>query len=416
MLRVLLIIMSVTMILTSVVTAKSPQEYTLTLDEAQKMALKTSNKFVEIDQQIEHLLIINNYNVNLNKETNNDTIAYIDQLYLKAESGNSISSFQMGTLFGYYAMYGDTDYFKGKDVTKLFKPEEYPNYSIWTNLLRYESNKKILKNTIYLAVRDLYDNVITLSDQINISKREYSQAVKKLDIEKVRYQAGKSTKYNYYLAEQNLLIQNKELNKLNRSLENLKLDLKKLIGISPKDGLELEAAGSYKIANTLLKYEDYLKLALDNRNEVIFAKAGYWDKLNAYNAANKKYVDNMSNYRFKTARDQALMALEEAKQSIEVAEKSIESELLSSYIDVEDKVNNLSRCANEINVQEIELKKADLNLKEKKITSDQYDKIKSELDKAKIAYSHAVIELNTAELKLRYASDIGPGYFNEVIE
>lgn len=383
--------------------------HTITLEEAQKTAIANTFSIKELDQQINHLLNSKDYNPSTYKGLKDNVQEEIDSLYLKMDSLHQISSLEMGILYGYYAMYGDTSYFKNKDVSKFFDPDNYPNYSLWSSLLKLEFNKKSIANTVSLNIREIYDNLLMLNGQLNILNVSLAEAQKNLVQEKTQYTQGKISKSSIGKTEQNIEIQKKQIDKLRRNIDNLEYDLKQLLGISFKDEIIVKEYDN-KQPSELEDYNEYLNKALINRNDIAFARLDYRNSKNAYAAANHIYMDHMQIPEVILQRDEASNMLTETEESIKETKIKIQQEVLASYIDVKNKFAAIGKLTNTVKTKENNYKTAQIQFGKKIISKSQLDGILSDLNTEKFNYKNAVNEYNTAKIKLEYSCNVGPGY------
>jgi len=408
-LLVLIVLIFVT-VSTSVANAMTDnnEAYGINLENAQKKAIANTLSLKELDQKINHLLSGKDYNPLIYKGLKDNVQGDIADLYSKASSSNNITSMEMGILFGYYAMYGETVYFHNKDISHIFNPENYPNYTLWSSLLRYEFNKKSSINNISLSTRKMFDSILILNDQISISDASLQTAQKALVQERKRFELGEISKSSLEKSELNIEIQKKELGKLRRNVENIKFDLKKLLGISLKDNIVPEDY-DYTNLTELKDYPEYLDKAVTNRNEISFAWLNYWDGKNAYGLVNNSYMDNMQSVGLQLQRENSLNQIREAEESIKEADIKVKQEILSLYIAANGKYSAVKAAENSVALKEKNYKAAKTKYSQKGISKTDLDKSLLDLNTEKVKYRKAVIEYNTAKETLELSCSVGIG-------
>ncbi len=389
-------------VVNAVVVKQSMDLHEITLESAEKTAIANTLSIRELDQKIMHLLTGVKYNPKNYKGLKEDVNEEISELHLKANNFYNISSMELGILYGYYAMFGNTSYFKGKDISNIFNPSIYPNYSVWSNLLRYEFKKKAIANNVSLRTREIYDGIISLQDQIRVSNTSLQLTQKAVSQEEKKYKQGQVSKINLEISKLNLEIQTKELNKLNRSLENLSYDLKKLLGIPLKDEIKLDDCDYSKI-HKIEDYEFYLTKALENRNEISFASLNYWDAKNAYEIVNNQYMDNMQNVELQIQRSKCQYMLNEAREDIKYQSIKIQQEVLDRHISVKSRYLDVTNTEYAVKVLEREY----ANAIKKNVSESELDKVLLDLETEKINHRKAIINYNTELARLEYACSVG---------
>ncbi len=382
--------------------------YGINLEDAQKTAVANTLSLKEVDQKINHLLSGKDYNPSIYKGVKDNVLADIEDLYSKASNSHNISSLELGILYGYYAMYGETVYFKNKDMSHLFNPEDYPNYSLWSSLLRYEFNKKSSINNISLNIRKIYDNILILNDQIGISDTSLQIAQKSLAQEKKKCEQGEISEVSFEKSKMNIEIQIKELAKLRRNVENLKFDLKKQLGIPLKDEIVLKDY-DYSNLSELKDYYEYLEKAITDRNEISLARLNYWDGKNVYYKANNSYMDNMQSVTLQLQRENALNQIREAEESIKEANTKVKQEILSLYITANSKYSAVKAAENSVALKDKKYKAAQTKYIQKAVTKIDLDKSLLDLNTEKVKYRKAIIEYNTAKETLEVSCSVGVG-------
>ncbi len=379
----------------------------LSLEMAQEKAVQNENSIIKTNRTIKNLIESNDYTYEEGSSVISDTVENINDLYNRLKNGSPMDIQQYAKLCILYTMYGDTEYFNGKeDLTKYMNPNRFAKYSLWANVMKLSLSNQITEATIKYQTRVLYDNILSIKGQHDVLIKSVELQEKIYNQQKSRYNIGELSKVAIDTAYKQLQIKKLEVNKLTRTIDNLEIDLKKLTGLPIDSQLVLSDYSK----NNIEKFEDYdtyLNKALINRNEILLAKIDYGVGKNALFTANEAYSNNPWSPNTKLNKSLAEQKISEAELSISTAKESVLQNINSTYIDVKYKKEEMDICKEKLSYENEQFR----------ITSEKYKKqliSETEMKNKEIvklsalsAYNDAVRAYNLSVTSLQQASGLG---------
>lgn len=389
-------------------TKKEP--VSLTLEEVLDSALLSTISISQINTQIANTLKSSGFNYNKGEFYIADITNNIDTLYTKLKNGQALSSQQVAKLYILYAMFGDTAYFSGKDdIINYITPKIYPQANLWANVTKLSINAQLAEESIKAQVRVLYDSVLKIEDQLAVLNLTVTQYDINHKAAQKQYESGKISKISYESILRQLQTKKLELSKLNRSLDNLKIDLKRLSGIKADQDVKLI---EYLVDNKkeLKTYESYLKGALVNRNEIITAKVDYWTYLNDYSRAMDLYSNNPFNINNIMKKNMAEQKINEALLREKENSETVRQDITRLYIDANSQKEDISINKESLNIAKREFDNAVIQLNKKQISASEKISMEIKYQLALAKYKESIRTYDYSLIKLDKASQLGIGY------
>jgi hypothetical protein len=395
-----------------IVNAQVPtsEPVSLTLATAQGKALQNANTIIQAKKLISNQLKRSGFTYTDGEFGVSDVENAIGTLYFKLKNREAMYTQQEAKIYLLYAIFGDTAYFSGKeDTAKFITANQFPNYSLWANIMKQSIKIQMLEADIKNATRLLYDNILSSKSQIDMSETSIGLEEKTLILLKSKYKLGEVSKVTVDVADKQLQAKKLELKKLSRTVDNLEIDLKELIGVPITTQVKLsDYATNSKVQ--FESYETYLNSALTNRNEIVAAKIDYWVGSNDLYDADKAFSENPLSLMAQIGKGGAQAKVTAAKLSISDSKELVLQNISDAYIDV--------KCKKE----EMEISKANLASANKQyiIATEKFKKqLISEINKESerinylselAAYNTAVRTYNSALSRLQQASGLGQAY------
>lgn len=379
----------------------------LSLEMAQQKAVQNENSIIKTNRTIKNLIENNDYSYEEGIFVISDAVENIDDLYNRLKNGKSMNVQEYAKLCILYTMYGDTEYFSGKeDLTKYMNPDRFAKYSLWANVMKLSLSNQITEATIRYQTRVLYDNILAIKGQHDILIKSVELQEKIYNQQKSRYNVGELSKVTIDTAYKQLQIKRLEVNKLTRTIDNLEMDLKKLTGL-PIDSQIVLVDYSKNNIEKFEDYDTYLNKALINRNEILLAKIDYGVGKNNLFTVNEAYSNNPWNVNTKLNKSLAEQKINEAELSISTGKEAVLQSINTAYIDVKYKKEEMDICKGKLNYEN----------EQYRITSEKYKKqliSETELKNREIvklsaltAYNDAVRAYNLSVTSLQQAAGLG---------
>lgn len=236
----------------------------------------------------------------------------------------------MNILLQYFAGQGilnpdqldDDDYI----IAKKF---DFPMYEALNQIDDTQNNIEAEKVSVRENIRNIFDNILSLQDNINLSSRLYDKKAEDYNNTLGEFERGNISKSEKYQAEIELEESKLNIDILNRNLQNLMIDMKSRMGLRLDDGINLVPYEMKEDTNSLLSREEYVNKALAGRAEILNAENDLRLKTKEFNII-KKYIHDTSNTDYVSGNE----AMLEKTTSYSNMESSIIKEVNSEYSDV----------------------------------------------------------------------------------
>ncbi|QNU66811.1 TolC family protein [Ruminiclostridium herbifermentans] len=379
----------------------------LSLEVAQQKAVENDNSIIKTNRTIKNLIENNDYTYKEGLFDISDAADSIDDLYNRLKNGRAMNSQEYGKLCILYTMYGDTEYFSGKeDLTKYMNPNRFAKYSLWANVMKLSLSNQITEDTIRYQTRVLYDNILSIQGQLENFKRSVELQEKMYKQQKSRYDVGELSKVTIDTAYKQLQISRLEVNKLTRTIDNLEMDLKRLIGL-PIDSQIVLSDYSKNNIEKLEDYDTYLNRALINRNEILLAKINYGVAKNEAYTVNEAYSNNPWNVSTQLNKSFAEQKINEAELSISISKETVLQSINTAYIDAKYKKEEMDICKAKLNYENEQYRITSEKYKNKLISETELKNREIGKLSALTAYNDAVRAYNLSVTSLQQASGLG---------
>jgi hypothetical protein len=361
----------------------------LTLEQAQQLALNNSSQLKTYNKNIKQIL--ETY-IGKGKYTYDvsvfSPIEEMNKMYLRLANNSLFLEEEQGELYMLYSMYEGTDYVKNINFEKYFSKEEFPDTSIWYNILSLKIGKEIARYQAADQVRQSFDKIIAAEKQVSLMKENYQNKEKINNSKEIQYKNGTVSRLDKDSAQVDYLTAKLQFDQQNRGFENLKTGFKNLLG------LELNKEIILKDYNIKDKYKvpvlnEYIKKALAQRNEITIPKMGLVVNKNQLNQVDlylryMPYMDSLLNSKANLENEK--MNLE---ASIEQSEYEITQDVISEYASLKEKQKALDIQSNKLKTALKNYTTAKINYKDGYINSETLQDIKMLWTQADLSYNNS---------------------------
>jgi hypothetical protein len=379
----------------------------LSLEVAQQKAVQNDNSIINTNRSIKSLIENNDYTYKEGLFDISNTTDTINDLYHRLLTGRSMNVQEYSKLCILYTMYGDTEYFSGKeDLSKYMNPDRFAKYSLWANVMKLSLSNQITEATIRYQTRVLYDNLLSIKGQLEVLKRSVELQEKMYKQQKSRYDVGELSKVTIDTAYKQLQINRLKVNKFTRTIDNLEMDLKKLIGV-PIDSQIVLSDYSKNYIEKLENYDTYLNRALINRNEILLAKIDYGVGKNNLFTVNEAYSNNPWNVNTQLNKSLAEQKINEAMLSISTSKESVLQSINTAYIEAKYKKEEMDICKARLDYENEQYRITSEKYKNKLISETELKNIELNKLSALKDYNDAVRAYNLSVANLKQASGLG---------
>lgn len=160
--------------------------------------------------------------------------------------------------------------------------------SIQSAIQSMKLQMKLVKKNIDIGVRNLYDTVLYLEDAYELQKASYDIKLRDFKDMEEKYNQSQISKLDLTNSKIELEQSKLQVENMERTLENTKLSLKQMCGINIKQDIEIKDDSLFDVNEEKpLEYDEYLKYALNNKEEILIAKIDLEDKKRIYDSADK---------------------------------------------------------------------------------------------------------------------------------
>ncbi len=376
------------------------------MEDAYTKALSINNQIKSIDNNI--YALIKPYGAIQKSQTISayDMQKEFEKLYTRLKTGEFLKSYEQGELVMYYAVYKDSDIYKGKNLSPVINPEEFPNCDVWVNMMLLKINKEKVRAGIYDSIREIYNNLENMNDSIRTSEEyvkilenESEDAIKELN-------NGTISEFNKLKIENDYKINKLELNKLKRTKENLERTLKKTLGISLDAVIEIIPSS---ITEKDLRVPD-LRVTVDkallNRQEITVPKMNLLTAKIQMLTLDDYLTFIPKNENLKMSKGEVLASIDNLENNIKLQQEFVTQDINNKYIDVINLKRNLEIEDKKLNNLKKNYDAANQRFKSGTISSRNFHLVKLNYETGKANYDKAIRDLASGISKLNSACGV----------
>lgn len=383
--------------------------FKLTMEDCMNMAIDYLRQPENIDKQMDELWKQQNELIEISNviQQQLDALERFRQLYEKREEGVLFTVEEQTDFLVYQYMFGQQPpkYNREEMFNSFIKNRDFPHYSVWAAHKNLGVSKEATIASIKMGVKQLYDSIIDLQDALSLQRELYDKMAKQHDQMLVKYENGLVSEINKYMSEAALDKQRFAVQKLERSLDNLKMTLKQQIGIPLDQEIELTLYENSRELKTARVYSKYLEQAVKNRSEILIAKMEL-DVIQRENSIMREYLTN----EFVPDRMASDQALEEKTIVYEEAVNSVSADIFMGHKDVRLKLSDYHISVKKLQNSQRRLEHAKLAYDKGLIRIADLWNAEISNTQERIACNRALRDYNNAVYKLEKACGIGPGY------
>lgn len=381
----------------------------ITLEQAITKTIANSHSLDELDFQINSMWIQRNDLLESAMQIQSvlDDIENYRDLFDRKNSDEGLSILEQKQLVMYIEIFGPRP--PEMSSAELFhtyiKSRDFPSYSIYGAYENACTNRKLTEASIKSGVRKLYDSILDMQDTINLQQQLYDNMLKQHEQLEKKYATGYTSSIEIYLSENSLNQKELDLYKIKRSLENLKMSLKKMMNIPLNEDISFLPYSNTKIYYKQDTYNIYLNRALENRSEILIAKMNLKVKERELSIM-KQYITNEQ----ADERIEAQLAYDEKKIAYDEAIGLVQADIYSGYNDVISKKVNIDITKKKYENAQKQYKNEQICYNDGLISNATLINMQIALTQAKIEYNDAIRNYDSALCRLDDASGIGPEY------
>jgi hypothetical protein len=383
------------------------QTMELSLKDACEKAQSNTYSLKKIDKAIENLWKQEDKAMSASNSVQQklDNLEEYRRLYKKQQNGSVLSGDETTWLRNDMMMFGypPPDFTSEEMYEGFIKTRDLTHYDIWAQVQNQKRAREVAKFTIEDSVRSLYYNVLYMRDKQSSSSQSFATMEKEYKDVQERYKKGLASEVERYQCEIKLSQQKLRIRQNQRNLENAEMQLKNICGIPASQEINLEGitlAGDVKLSS----YNEYCKMALENRNEVLTDKLGL-------EVATRK-LDIMKQYKTAISMDRMdiQQQVDNARFSLSQSTADVLEDIQGAYSDVISKQSNIAytKKALDTSNKNLLIAQKQYELGQAGIT-DVWD-AKDKVDSNEIDYKKAQQDFDYAYYKINLAVGVGPGY------
>lgn len=298
----------------------------------------------------------------------------------------------------------------GGNSFSLYKSYELLPYQIEYSITAANNTKENTVASVRLQAYTLYINLLKIKYSVDLQTDLVKNLQDNYNKSSINYKNGKITKNDLRLIEINLEKAKMQLNQYKRNYDSALMALNKSMGKDINTKYNSLIDNNIVPSMEIQSLESYMNKALESRAEVLNAKANIayqnksfeFDKLN-YTTSQKDYDDYMQ---------KAQYDLDQIQYQYDITKIDIQSEINTGYKNLLNKLKSCESAQKQCEIAKYNYETAEKSYELANITL-------YELENAKISYTQSQINLKNAqldlwlyEIKMDYASGIGPGLSN----
>lgn len=298
----------------------------------------------------------------------------------------------------------------GGNSFSLYKSYELLPYQIEYSITVAKNTKEKAVASVRLQAYTLYINLLKLKYSVDLQTELVNNLQNNYSKSLISYKNGKITKNDLRLIEINLEKAQLQLNQYKRSYNSALMELNKSMGKDINTKYNSLIDNNIVPSMEIQSLESYINKALENRAEVLNAKANLayqnksfeFDKLN-HTTSQKDYDDYMQTAQYD---------LDQIQYEYDITKIDIQSEINTGYKNLLTKLKSCESAQKQCEIAKYNYETAEKSYELSSITL--YD-----LENAKISYTQSQINLKNTqldlwlyEIKMDYATGIGPGLTN----
>lgn len=390
-------------------TAKSTM--TLTLKDATQLAVKNSVQLTRLGKTIKDLRkkYEGSYAVDV---LNTDRYVMVDrmnELYAKLTLHKLMSLDEQGELLMLYTVLDGTDAVKNIKLEPEINQKDFPDSAACATIVKSCLNKELTYLSIEDGIRQTFDSILSITKNIDIAQKSYELQKKRFNKAVMDHKNGTISEVDRLTTETEYKKQGIELNKLRRTLKNLEMSFKRQLGISIDTDVTLipyKANTDYRID----KYENYLKRALINRNEITSLKMDLKAAEIQLYTFNLIYSFEFSNSELDLYKRNMELQIPDITNQIKEQQIAVEQELKSAYADLVDKRKTMENSKLSLEAEKKNFEASKQLYKSGSLSSLDYNTALISLEMAQNDYDMKVRDFDYTIYKFKNSCNMGPGY------
>jgi len=398
---------------TSNIDTDTSQPLKLSLEDAIKRAIDSSDELASIEISIKKLWRVTDKNKTFDElsgytENQLELINTYFQLSEKKRIFDNLTYAEEQELELYKYLFGDIPppYSRQYLYERYINGNLIPYYSSW---LQYKNLMNIYDSTrtaIEFSVLNDYFDVLGATESYESAKNSYTTMEKQYSGIILKYEKGLISELDKYLYETELSKLKLQMEKAKRKKDFVELLLKQKCGIDRSRKIELSSQNAGLSDDYMIdEYKYYLDKALKERSEVVDANL----KLEVLKKE-LQYYDKYVNQKYSFDRL-------EMEQQIRDAEFSVNKSILDVTADIQGAYTEVHSIKSQLEIQRKNAlsKKAEYDIAVKKYSLDQISlaelwQAKDSADRAEIDYNKAQRDMYCVLFRMNAACSIGPGF------
>lgn len=393
------------------------QPITLSLEDAFERAINNYTALKSLDVSLKRLWKVNDkdgtfttMDAAVTKKLNKlDNYFELFDRKTKSDRGENVRALntnELDELLDCKKVFGDIlwPYSKEMMFESYTQRSTFPQYSGWLQVQKIKNSRDVMKSQLKDTVWMTYDTVLYLKEMNDLRKQSLEIEEKQYNLLQLQYKKGLVTELDTYQCQVSLDKTKRELIKVQRSIENMEMQLKNLCGIPFSQEIELIST-EIPADTKLLPYNTYYQKACENRDEIVYPKLELevltreLDILNGYKKNSYSFDKVELNEK-----------IEDAKASIPQGLETVTSDIQWAYADVtaiglnmDISKKNADNAKTKLSIMETKYKQGQVNFIE--LCDARYS-----ASAAQVEYRKAQRDFARASNKLNLASGLGPKY------
>lgn len=209
-----------------------------------------------------------------------------------------------------------------------------------------KSSLNTAKNNIYISVYKTFNNVVAAEDAITIKSTLVANLENDYKAATAKYALGKLSLNSFNLIKFELQRAKIELNTLQLEKKKAIIELNKMLKVAPGTIYNKYAKYNAQGDISIKPMQEYLNLALANREDIKSAKKSLEIKQKEYELTKEYFY-----YETSSTNVNAYVSLANAKTQLENTEINVQLQIISAYNSFQNQLTNLEKSKLELDLQ-----------------------------------------------------------------
>lgn len=293
---------------------------------------------------------------------------------------------------------------KAEEYDMFIYPLEVAPIALQNGITQLKRGIELAKVGTATGMGQLYDSYGMLTGYLELQEENYNVAKDNYEADKIRHELGRLSDADYEASANALEIAKLNRDKMQRQLDNLKMNMNRMIGREPDAPLKVQVTNQAFIPNKLDDVDVYTNRALKERNEILTQEEAIYAKQVEMTEVDKFFSESKDVYKA------TALQLDVSKSEMESIKNDIRIEIISAYQNVLETQKAVDVAKDEFDAANRQYNVVKTNMQLGFVTASALSQVQMLVSNSLEGYNTAVTNYEKAYEDLINASHIGPAY------